>query len=235
MAYMKFLSVCLIGFVSLTIATPLNHRRQETETMTATVTLSGAPDAATYSAEPMVPVLPSDIQSLGSVTASPASTGVTADPSSPPDAYSTSEVQDPCQVFCETVTFSQDVCLENCQVIDGNAQINAPGKTFPPNDRAAASTATPSPSPTTTPPADPPEQCKEFCKSNNIPESTCLSNCQVIDGQVQVNAPGKAFPPVRQVTAPSTAAAGNAYGNCMESCLVSGQIASEAGSKGDSA
>ncbi|KAL9003449.1 MAG: hypothetical protein Q9188_003676 [Gyalolechia gomerana] len=77
MAVIKFRAVCLIGLVSLTLASPLN-RRQETQTVTATVTLSGSPAAATSSSQPLVPILPSDIQSLGSVTASPASTGATA-------------------------------------------------------------------------------------------------------------------------------------------------------------
>ncbi|KAL9003450.1 MAG: hypothetical protein Q9188_003677 [Gyalolechia gomerana] len=50
---------------------------------------------------------------------------------------------------------------------------------------------------------------KTDCGTNaqKISESTCLSNCQVIDGQVQVNAPGKAFPPVREATASSSATA----------------------------
>lgn len=50
---------------------------------------------------------------------------------------------------------------------------------------------------------------KADCGTNTqkISESTCLSNCQVIDGQVQVNAPGKAFPPVREATASSSATA----------------------------
>ncbi|KAI4169351.1 MAG: hypothetical protein LQ343_005744 [Gyalolechia ehrenbergii] len=298
---MKFRTVCLIGLVSLTLASPLN-RRQETQTVTATVTLSGSPAAATSSSQPLVPILPSDIQSLGSVTASPASTGATAGsdttsseidvipkaasatllpaaalssssltpiiPSSTPDPYSTSEAKDPCQAFCDTVNLSKDVCLENCQVIDGNAQINAPGKTFPPNNGVAASTATPTPSPTTTV-ANHPDQCKEFCKSDvrlqlrSRPVSVVLpfhlherNDLQVIDGQVQVNAPGKAFPPVREATASSSATAAlpsvavnviekaceatcelgsKDYGNCMESCLALGGTASEAGGDGGGA
>ncbi|KAI4182300.1 MAG: hypothetical protein L6R41_006065 [Letrouitia leprolyta] len=274
-AIMKSSAVCFFGLVSATLASPLNQRREEIKTVTATVTVFGSSIAATYSSQPLIPVLSSDIPSLGNATASAAVTGVsagfdtvsssvniipTAAPTtllpvtasfsssvtpvistSPLDSYPTGGVEDPCQAFCETVAqqnFPKDVCLENCQVVDGNAQINAPGVTFPPNDRAAAATKTPSNAPSTssTPafltllsirnPAIPLDQCKEFCKSDKkgqtaestkddneakklneqkISDSTCLSNCQVTDGQVQVNAPGKAFPPGREVVTSSPA------------------------------
>ncbi|KAL8895097.1 MAG: hypothetical protein Q9207_008302 [Kuettlingeria erythrocarpa] len=114
-----------------------------------------------------------------------ASASAGSGPSSPPEQ---------CKEFCKTDKISYDTCLSNCQVIDGQVQVNAPGVLFPPTGGASSTAKVV------------PEQCKEFCKTDKISYETCLSNCQVIDGQVQVNAPGVLFPPSREASSTSKVA-----------------------------
>ncbi|KAI4149210.1 MAG: hypothetical protein L6R39_002567 [Caloplaca ligustica] len=104
--------------------------------------------------------------------------------------------------------------------------------------------------PTSASARDAPEQCKAYCKSYNNDYDTCLPNCQVIDGNVQVNAPGLIIPssPAKDTaeTVPSSATldellkkcqaacdpAGQNFGNCMETCDALKQVASEGGAAG---
>ncbi|KAL8833624.1 MAG: hypothetical protein Q9170_004172 [Blastenia crenularia] len=220
---------------SLADATPLFNRRQGTTTITetATVTVRDTSVAPTTSTQPVVPVISSGIQSLGTITASASAilgSSISSDSdiistispttfsaaaslsssspianisTSPPIPSSSSDAKDPCKEFCKTNNNNEAACLANCQVISGHAQVNAPGKTFPPN----GSSVTPSPTSSSVPivptfSLEPslesksfPEQCIDFCKTDKISQLTCLENCQVIDGHVQVNAPGVVFPP----------------------------------------
>ncbi|KAL9595364.1 MAG: hypothetical protein Q9219_006490 [cf. Caloplaca sp. 3 TL-2023] len=208
--------ITLMSLASFGFASPLNHRRQNTKTVTETATItlkSPSASTSTLSKSPL-PIIPADIYSLSGIhaTASPVTSSLTISsskssspvpivPTSLPNPTSSNDADDPCQKFCKTNNNDEAECLANCQVIDGQAQVNAPGLTFAPASPTASSSSTGAAVPIiptgvpVTHPADPANACKEFCKTDKISELTCLANCQVIDGQVQVNPPGILFPP----------------------------------------
>ncbi|KAL8660294.1 MAG: hypothetical protein Q9202_006705 [Teloschistes flavicans] len=152
----------------MVLASPLDiGRRQLVVTLTVTTTST----AAASSSQPIIPIIPTAIPPYtttgfpsGIVTASPVSnaavfTPITHPPvpiiaqSLPgtivepiiPSSLPTSTglpLEDPCQKI------SIATCLQNCQVIDGNAQLNAPGVVFPPEVPTTIATSTPSSKPT---------------------------------------------------------------------------------------
>ncbi|KAL8726834.1 MAG: hypothetical protein Q9166_006450 [cf. Caloplaca sp. 2 TL-2023] len=48
------------------------------------------------------------------------------------------------------------------------------------------------------------EKCKAYCESDKISPATCLSNCHVINGQIQVDAPGLLITPLYRGPSSST-------------------------------
>ncbi|KAI4201523.1 MAG: hypothetical protein LQ346_002159 [Caloplaca aetnensis] len=169
---MLLTAIQFLALGSLALANPLKLRGQNVVTVTATTTVTVTGSSTATT---------STVASAGS------------GPSSPPEQ---------CKEFCKTDKISYETCLSNCQVIDGQVQVNAPGVLLPPAG-GASSTA-----------KGVPEQCKEFCKTDKISYETCLSNCQVIDGQVQVNAPGVLFPPDKGASPTSN----EAPEQCKEFC-----------------
>ncbi|KAL8763239.1 MAG: hypothetical protein Q9184_000879 [Pyrenodesmia sp. 2 TL-2023] len=170
MTIMLLTAIQFVALGSLALASPLKLRAQNVVTVTATttVTVGSSPTPTTTTSFPTTSVAARTVS---------ASASAGSDPKFPPEQ---------CKEFCKTDNISYETCLSNCQVIDGNVQVNAPGVLFPP-DGGPSST-----------PKEVPEQCKEFCKTDGwqkISYETCLSNCRVIDGNVQVNAPGVLFPP----------------------------------------
>ncbi|KAL8691860.1 MAG: hypothetical protein Q9218_003004 [Villophora microphyllina] len=171
----------LLTIVSLAFASPLNNvnRRQIIETVTVSVTSTLS--AASFSSQPIIPIIPTALPPetitgipSGLVTASPVSNssvsitahslpGTIVIPITPPSAPTPTGLpaEDPCQVVCKTDKISISTCLQNCQIINGKAQLNAPGVLFPPEvpttlvTSTTASTATTSTSTSSLPTANP--------------------------------------------------------------------------------
>ncbi|KAL8921499.1 MAG: hypothetical protein Q9208_005653 [Pyrenodesmia sp. 3 TL-2023] len=190
---MLLTAIHFVALGSLALASPLKLRAQNVVTVTATATVTSirSPAATT--------ITHFHTTSVAARTAS-ASASAGSDPQSPPEQ---------CKEFCKTDKISYETCLSNCQVIYGKVQVNAPGVLFPPDGGTSSA------------PKEAPEQCKEFCKTDEwqkISYETCLSNCQVIDGKVQVNAPGVLFPPTDRGTAALSSMSRQAPGQCQEFC-----------------
>ncbi|KAI4117700.1 MAG: hypothetical protein LQ345_002124 [Seirophora villosa] len=216
---MLLTSIHLLTFTSFALASPLKFRRQDAVTITSTVTVPASSatttSSTTSSTTSIVPLIPTALPAPGS------------DPSTNPPLL-------PCKEVCN---IAYDACIAGCTIVDGQPQANAPPLVVVPPGEETSSTSRVARATEDTPAAP---TCEEYCRSNNIAYDACISSCQIVDGQPQLNAPPLIVTPptTEEKTSTSTPAAspattldqllhacqascvpgGLSFGNCMETC-----------------
>ncbi|KAL8966870.1 MAG: hypothetical protein Q9183_003177, partial [Haloplaca sp. 2 TL-2023] len=145
----------LLALTSITLASPVQIDRRALKTVVVTTTIT-ADTVTTSTTEPLGVLFPAptpaeptgsfrDVSdaSAPSSAASASASSSSIIPIIPLVApSSTPEPENPCQKVCKTVGYSYEECLSDCQIIDGQAQLNAPGKVFPEPEISTPSSST---------------------------------------------------------------------------------------------
>ncbi|KAI4088479.1 MAG: hypothetical protein LQ344_006060 [Seirophora lacunosa] len=263
---MLLTSIHLLTLTSFALASPLKFRRQDAVTITSTVTVPASSATTTSSTTSIVPLIPTVLPAPGSdpstnpplvpckevcneegtscpvvcpiqpPTASPSPLAPLI-PTTPPNTTPTSSAPVTCEQYCSSNNIAYDTCIAGCTIVDGQPQANAPPLVVTPPGEETSSTSRVARATEDTPAAP---TCEEYCRSNNIAYDACISYCQIVDGQPQLNAPPLIVTPptTKEKTSPSTPAASPAatldqllhacqascvpgssnFGNCRETC-----------------
>ncbi|KAI4174339.1 MAG: hypothetical protein LQ348_006396 [Seirophora lacunosa] len=263
---MLLTSIHLLTFTSFALASPLKFRRQDAVTITSTVTVPASSatttSSTTSSTTSIVPLIPTALPAPGSDPS-------TNPPLLPckevcrNNSHETAKNPSANSQSHHIQNIAYDACIAGCTIVDGQPQANAPPLVVVPPGEETSSTSRVARATEDTPAAP---TCEEYCRSNvsiapwlvkayktkprnralitnrvqNIAYDACISYCQIVDGQPQLNAPPLIVtPPTTEgKTSPSTPAASPAatldqllhacqascvpgssnFGNCRETC-----------------